>query len=306
MTTEPVRVDVCIATCKRPHLLRSLLESLASQRLSPRVTVRIIVVDNDRSESARAVVHDFAGRSPWPVVYDVEPERNISLARNRSVSLANGDYLAFIDDDETADERWLAELLGAMERYGADVVCGPVLPVLPPDAPKWAGNGCHYRWARYRTGTLLQTGGTGNMLVNGKRIRTFPAPFNPVFGRSGGEDHDFCRRILDDGGKLVWCESAQVREYIGSDRLTLGYLVRRSLRTGLIFARREAQGRSFLRMICWFVYRTSIFLATTLVLPLVWSANRIWGIWLLMKVCSNLGQLSMLIKRGDENFYVAE
>ncbi len=304
MTIEPVRVDVCIATCKRPHLLRPLLESLACQRLSSRVTVRIIVVDNDRSESARAVVHDFAERSPWPVIYDVEPERNISLARNRSVSLANGDFLAFIDDDETAEPDWLAELLGAMERYGADVVCGPVLPALPPGAPAWACGGKVFERPRYPSGTSLATGGTGNMLADVRTVKRYPVPFDPAYGRSGGEDHDLCRRILRDGGRIVWCDSALVREFLGTERLTLGYLALRSLNGGRVFARRGRKDRCVAGTCCWLVYRSTLAILLALSVPFVVTVHRLWGVRLFMKMCSNLGQVSALFVRGDD-FYAA-
>lgn len=305
MPRETIRVDVCIATCKRPHLLKLLLESLAAQRIAEPVEVRIIVVDNDLTGSARATVEAFAAHSPWPVVYDVEPERNISLARNRSVRHAAGEYLAFIDDDETADPDWLEELIGALRRYEADVVCGPVLPVLPPDAPAWAADGRLYQRPRYKSGAALKTGGTGNMLVRRGAIRTRPQPFDPAYGRSGGEDHDFCRGILRDGGKLVWCDSALVREHLGRERLTVRYLVRRSLRGGRVFARREAQGRDILHSVCWFAYRACIFSAALPLLIVLWPTHRVCGMRLLMKICSNLGQLSTLITHGDD-FYGAD
>ena len=37
-------------------------------------------------------------------------EKGISFARNTAVSLATGDFLAWIDDDETAAENWLIAL----------------------------------------------------------------------------------------------------------------------------------------------------------------------------------------------------
>jgi len=306
MPSETIRVDVCIATCKRPDLLKKLMESLVAQRLAEQVEVRIIVVDNDRTCSARPTVEEFAAHSPWPVVYDMEPERNISLARNRSVRHATGDYLAFIDDDETADPDWLEELLGALQRFGADAVCGPVLPVLPPDAPAWAADGRLYRRPRHRSGTALKTGATNNMLIRAGRLIAYPEPFDPAYGRSGGEDHDLCRRLLRDGGKLVWCDTAVVCEHLGRERLTVRYLVRRSLLGGRVFARREAKGRHFPHTVCWFAYRALIVSATSPALIILWPLHRVWGIRLLMKVCSNLGQLSILIARGGDNFYAAD
>ena len=60
----------------------------------------------------------------------MQPERNIALTRNRTVSLADGDWLAFIDDDERAPESWLQQLLEAATAHGADGVLAPVEPRL--------------------------------------------------------------------------------------------------------------------------------------------------------------------------------
>ena len=56
-------ICVCICTYKRPVLLRRLLEGLGDQDTSRLFTFSIVVVDNDRSESARGVVKDFTAAS---------------------------------------------------------------------------------------------------------------------------------------------------------------------------------------------------------------------------------------------------
>lgn len=48
--------SICIATYKRPELLKKLLESLSKQELPESVEIEVIIVDNDKSESAREVV----------------------------------------------------------------------------------------------------------------------------------------------------------------------------------------------------------------------------------------------------------
>src|SRR5690349_18827718 len=92
------RVDVCVATYKRPRLLEKLLSDLRQQQLPTGVAVHVIVVDNDVEESARAVVAGFQGSS-MSLEYISEPKRNIALARNRALECAQGDLVAFIDDD---------------------------------------------------------------------------------------------------------------------------------------------------------------------------------------------------------------
>ena len=109
-----MNVSVCIATYRRPDRLRTLLADLAAQQLTP---FEIIVVDNDAAASAREVVRERQklGAS-CPVHYDVQPEKNISLTRNRTVALASGEWLAFVDDDERAPRRVAQEACGRRPR----------------------------------------------------------------------------------------------------------------------------------------------------------------------------------------------
>src|SRR6202022_4183548 len=100
MSDHMKHIAVCICTYKRPDYLKRLLKELIGQETGGLFTYSIVVVDNDRSESARAVVSDMAASSPIPVKYCMEPRQNIALARNRAIENAQGDFVAFIDDDD--------------------------------------------------------------------------------------------------------------------------------------------------------------------------------------------------------------
>ena len=107
--TGRLAVSVCICTYRRPHLLAELLDSLAEQNF--REPFEIIVVDNDAANSAVTTVDNAKMRHPeLNIRYSVELQKGISFARNTAVSLARGDFLAWIDDDETAAESWLMSL----------------------------------------------------------------------------------------------------------------------------------------------------------------------------------------------------
>ena len=103
-------VSVCIITFKRARMLAALLEELARQESDGLFRISIVVVDNDREESARETVAAAARTLLIPLSYDVETDQNLSLARNRSVRNATGEYVAFIDDDEVPAPRWLVTL----------------------------------------------------------------------------------------------------------------------------------------------------------------------------------------------------
>jgi succinoglycan biosynthesis protein ExoM len=97
-----VSVDVCIATYKRLDLIRQLLESLAVQTIIDSLKLRIIIIDNDPEKSAKTTVDTFFSDKDIAYIYDVQPEKNISLTRNKALDYATADYLAFIDDDVNA------------------------------------------------------------------------------------------------------------------------------------------------------------------------------------------------------------
>jgi succinoglycan biosynthesis protein ExoM len=126
-------VSVCIATYRRPERLAALLDDLVAQQHLPN---EVVVVDNDAAGGARAVVEQRRTLgAPFPIYYDIQPVKNISLTRNRTVELANGDWIAFIDDDERAPTAWLKQLAETAASCTADGVLGPVEPIVPADAP---------------------------------------------------------------------------------------------------------------------------------------------------------------------------
>ena len=99
----PKSITVCVCTYQRPAYLARLLEALSRQRGTSRFMFSVVVVDNDADRSSETVVQDLAIRAHFPLTYDCEPERNISLARNRAIRNATGNLIAFIDDDELVE-----------------------------------------------------------------------------------------------------------------------------------------------------------------------------------------------------------
>ncbi len=93
-------VALCVTTLTRPRSLTRCLEGICLLEPVPGLDLRVIVIDNDKSASARAVVERARARCPWPVDYVVEPHLGVSDVRNRALA-ASGDVdaVAFIDDD---------------------------------------------------------------------------------------------------------------------------------------------------------------------------------------------------------------
>ncbi len=244
MRTTPITsISVCIATYRRLDRLEALLSDLSRQELLPG---EVIVVDNDINGTARAVVERFlAGRPPFAVCYEIQPQKNIALTRNRTVDLASHEWLAFIDDDERAPDFWLARLAAAVAQYEADGVLGPVDPVVPEDAPRWIQRGRFYDFPRMQTGAVVPPNRLrfGNLLLRASRVKSMDVIFDPAYGLTGGEDGDLLSRMTLAGARIIWCDEALVHEPIEKSRLNLRWLLRRALRGGQDFARHSLSGR---------------------------------------------------------------
>jgi glycosyltransferase involved in cell wall biosynthesis len=206
----------------------------------PDLRVRVVVVDNDASGSARQVVE--AVSEDLSIRYVHEPTPGLAWARNRAVAEAGAaDAIAFIDDDEVAEPGWLAALVRAQRRYSADAVGGPVVPCFPNEAPRWLRQGRFLQVPRDRppSGSRLDELATNNALVTTRVLASVPGPFDESFNLSGGEDSVFFRAAHRQGFVLVWADDAVVTEEVPVERMRLRWVLRRAFREGSIVWRRS-------------------------------------------------------------------
>lgn len=227
-------ISVCICTYKRPALLANLLRALQKQETGGLFSYSVVVVDNDRNESARDTVQSIKDESTVEIEYHVEPRQNISHARNMTIEKAKGNLIGIIDDDEFPTHDWLLHLYKTQRKFKADGVLGTVLPHFEQKPPSWITKSKTYFWARERpvTGTVLTTGNTGNALIK----RSLIAPdtmFNPDFGLSGGGDSEFFEKLIDKGYVFVSCREALVYEVIPPERWQTRYLFKRKILQGV-------------------------------------------------------------------------
>jgi glycosyltransferase involved in cell wall biosynthesis len=127
-------ITIIVCTHERPQRLKACLESLLAQDYPE---FSILVVDNcPTTERSKAVVDEIS--SPM-IRYTVEPRQGACHAKNRALQMVGDGIVASIDDDEIADQHWLAELArGFHEHPEADAVAGVMVPEeLETDAQVW-------------------------------------------------------------------------------------------------------------------------------------------------------------------------
>ena len=237
------RVSVVICTFNRHGPLQDAVRTARAQALPEGVAAEILVVDNAPDANAGPVVCAMMHEPGLALRYESLPQPNISLARNRGVCATTGDMVVFLDDDEWCEPGWLAALVATAEATGADVVFGAVVPDFPDGPPAWDPTGRPYeRRLSQPSGTAMgiqhdsqASGrwiGTGNSLLRRSTCLAGDAPFDPLLGRSGGEDYDLFVRLAAAGRRMVWCSEAVVHELVPGPRASFGYMVRRNWRGG--------------------------------------------------------------------------
>jgi GT2 family glycosyltransferase len=239
-------ITVVVCTRERPDALRLCVRSLLAQAY-PRF--RVLIVDNAPTTDATAVVaKEAAGLGTVAVDYLVAPLPGLSHARNAAVAAAPGEILAWIDDDETADEHWLAELARALADHPtADVVSGVIVPAeLETQAQIWFeefgghSKGRGFTPAVFSPATARQQSplyplppfGTGaNMLFRAgviERIGGFDNALGAGQPAMGSEDTLAFTAVLRGGGTIAYQPTAVTRHYhrrdlAGLHRQLVGY-----------------------------------------------------------------------------------
>lgn len=97
------------------------LESVINQTYK---NLEIIVVNDGTKDRSAEIAKKYAAQDSRIKVYDFE-NGGISVARNRGLEIATGDYISYIDSDDWLDKRMYETLLKSAIQNNADMVkCG--------------------------------------------------------------------------------------------------------------------------------------------------------------------------------------
>ncbi len=217
-------VTVAVCTRDRPEDLAACLHSLERSDYG---SFEILVVDNaPSSEATRLLVERRAGR----VRYVREPRPGLDWARNRAISEAHGDIIAFTDDDVIVDPGWIRALVAA---FGTDETVAAVTGLVLPSELETEAQVLFERYRSFGRGFVprrvapargrplaLRYGaagdyGTGANMAFRRSLFARVGVFDPALDvgtpTRGGGDLDMFFRVLKEGHVLVYEPRALVR-----------------------------------------------------------------------------------------------
>lgn len=253
VTTPDITVVVC--TYNRASMLKQALASLTCLETSNQFHFEILVVDNNSKDETQTVVSELANSCSVVLRSVVETNQGIVHARNRGVAESRGEWVAFFDDDQIADKKWLLNLLTIAKEKQVVSVGGRVVLQLPENETRQLAPTCRMLLGETIGLDLVQqytprtTPGAGNWMLH-KSVFEKVGPFDLAFNKRG-EDTDLFLRTHAAGIPGWFTPDALVHHMTPTERMETDYLFRlcELMSDGMAADERQAWGKAFYPLI---------------------------------------------------------
>jgi arylsulfatase A-like enzyme/GT2 family glycosyltransferase len=242
-------LTLLICTHNRANLLERTLASINAAK-RPAMPVQILVAANACSDDTVARMQAYQsqqiGRGWLPLRLIEVPTPGKSHALNRAIPESGTELTAFVDDDHRVDAHYLVAIEQAAQAWpDAGLYCGRILPDWDGSEPAWVHDEGPYRIyplpvPRYDQGDAPKTitaevgpiPGGGNLVVR-RHMFELAGQFSTELGPhghdlGGGEDSEYVLRALTRGVRCQYTPDIVQHHYVDTERLQLGYLLKKS------------------------------------------------------------------------------
>jgi GT2 family glycosyltransferase len=208
--TQPPTISVVVPTYRRQAQLARCLEALAATHYPPD-RLEVIVVDDGSGASPAEVIERASDR--LPVKLHQAPHRGPGAARNAGAGLADGELLAFTDDDCLPEPDWLPGLAARHRADPSALIGGRTENALPDNVFSSASQLLvtylyeYYADPRRRARRFFTT----NNLALSRPLFHELGAFDDRTPAHTAEDRDLCARASHRGVAMVYAPEAVVR-----------------------------------------------------------------------------------------------
>jgi glycosyltransferase involved in cell wall biosynthesis len=231
-----MNITVILCTYNRSQSLSKALDSVAVSTLPKSVEWEVLVVDNNSKDQTREVIEEYCRRYPGRFRYLFEPQPGKSHALKTGIQEAQGDILAFMDDDVIVEPTWLQNLTTALHDGQWVGAGGRILPEQTFSPPRWLPLQDRYALAPFalfdlgpKAGALTEPPFGTNMAFRKKVFEKYGGFRTDLGPRPGSEirneDTEFGHRLLAAGERLRYEPSAVVYHSIPENRIQKKYLL---------------------------------------------------------------------------------
>lgn len=130
MNDKKVTISIPIFKCE--SFIIKTLESVKSQTYP---NIEVILVNDKTPDNSAILVSDFIKKyqlSNWRLV-ELSENSGLSVVRNKGIEEATGDYIFFLDSDDTLEASAIGDFVEVAEATNAEVIVGEVKGIKLPE-----------------------------------------------------------------------------------------------------------------------------------------------------------------------------
>lgn len=237
MPDSHISVVICAYSRERWDKLVDAVVSIQQQTMLAQEIILVIDHNEELFQSAQS-------RFPEIIVIENKEPRGLSGARNSGIAVADGEFIAFLDDDAVAEPDWLRSMTVVLEDPCVLGAGGAVLPAWEQQKPPWFPAefqwvvGCSYIGMPHTIAPVRNPIGA-NMCIR-KEVFLTVGCFRNGIGRVGTlpigcEETELCIRAHQHWPErhFLYLPQAAVSHYVPQKRATWRYFYTRCYAEGI-------------------------------------------------------------------------
>lgn len=270
-----IEISVVICTCNRAAIIAQAVRSVLEQETRGAFIYEVLIVDDGSTDNTREAAQRLIAEYGERLRYVYKNGGGVADARNFGVKAAQGDWIAFFDDDQIAEPQWLFELYQVTKNHRTKCVGGSLSLMLPESFDLELGRKSRRVLGERDFGHEVrkyvndEVPGTGNVFFH-KQLFEMVNGFD-VAMREGAEDTDFFSRIRACGEEIWYAPNAHAHHVIPESRANMEFIRWVTIKSGVAYARIQYKRQGMAKLLLTSLTRLGVTLFREIPLTL-WSA----------------------------------
>lgn len=244
-------LSIIIPTRNRANQIPNILYSLDACD-SVNFNWEVLIVDNASEDNTKSRIEELSGKVTYPIQYLYEPAPGLHNCRHRGCEEAQGNVIAYLDDDMKLSKKWLLGAKLCLEGKAHGVV-GRIYPDYECSIPFWLDCFIEKKGGNFGYFGILELGNEiqkvdppsmygGNTFLKKDIIKilggfhpdSFPGDYGGDFVKYRGDgETGFFLKFKQHGYKGFYDPIATAYHYVPKKRMTRDYINKRAFAEGI-------------------------------------------------------------------------